>query len=108
MQPDGMQSLMAVPQEDVDDEAAPPRAKAPATAPGGEDYEEDEEEGEVYDDEDDEDDEDEDDDEEDTAAAVGTKRVAKFEWDAEGVVLSADGVVTGVGPGPVPKRPALA
>jgi uncharacterized membrane protein YgcG len=108
MQPDGMQSLMAVPQEDVDDEAAPPRAKAPATAPGGEDYEEDEEEGEVYDDEDDEDDEDEDDDEEDTAAAVGTKRVAKFEWDAEGVVLSAEGVVTGVGPGPVPKRPALA
>jgi hypothetical protein len=108
MQPDGMQSLMAVPQEDVDDEAAPPRAKAPATAPEGEDYEEDEEEGEVYDDEDDEDDEDEDDDEEDTAAAVGTKRAAQFEWDAEGVVLSADGVVTGVGPGPVPKRPALA
>ena len=105
MQPDGMQSLMAVPQEDVDDEAAPPRAKTAATAPGGEDYEEDEEEGEVYDDEDDED---EDDEEEDTAAAVGTKRVAKFEWDVEGVVLSADGVVTGVGPGPVPKRPALA
>ena len=107
--PDGRQLSRAVPQEDVDDEAAPPRAKAPATAPFGEDYEGDEEECEVYDDE--EEDEDEDEDEgwkEDTAAAVGTKRVAKLEWDAEGVVLSAEGVVTGVGPGPMSKRPALA